>query len=69
MKDTIKKEFLVDLLYMMYVTENGKEFDYDKVDDFYGYLDYDLDQDQMLEQMDINSTSDLQELLENYTSF
>ena len=69
MKDTIKKEFLVDLLYMMYVTENGKEFDYDKVDDFYGYLGYDLDQDQMLEQMDINSTSDLQELLENYTSF
>ena len=69
MKNTIKKEFLVDLLYMMYVTENGEDFDYDKVDDFYGYLGYDLEQYQMLEQMDINSTSELQELLENYTSF
>lgn len=42
---------------------NTDEYDYKTVDEFYGYLGYTLELTYILEQLGINSTSELQEKL------
>jgi len=49
---------------MMYVDKYATEnIDYDLVDEFYGYLGYDLESQDVLYKLGVQGTSDLEELL------
>lgn len=58
------KSDIKHLLYMMYVDKYATEnIDYDLVDEFYGYLGYDLESQDVLYKLGVQGTSDLEELL------
>lgn len=69
-KMTAKEVLIVNMLANLYMNlYNTDEFDYSTVDDFYAYIGYDLESQQLLLDLRIECTSDLQELLlrvENY---
>lgn len=61
------KESIVHLLFMLFQEENTHSLvDYQSVDDFYAMIGYDFESEILLTQLNVYSTSDLQELFLNY---
>lgn len=65
-KDLLMLSFLADVYVERYDTE---EFSYDKVDDFYAYLGYELYAEALLKELSIEGTSDLQEAMLNVNNY
>lgn len=61
----LKKQVAIFLLSLYQDTMNSIEIEYELVDRFYAYLGYELEADELLSALDINGTSDLEELLMN----
>ena len=61
----MKKERVLEFIFKIYMnwTEES-EISYEDVDDFYGYVGYDLEEEKLLNELDIHSTRDLVEALE-----
>lgn len=60
----INKKLVENLLYHMYIEQRKQdEITYDNVDSFYAYLGYTLEQEQLLKELQIESTSDLVDML------
>lgn len=53
----------ISLLADIYTEKHGEEMDYDTVDVYYAYLGYDLYADELLKELGIQGTSDLQEAM------
>ena len=63
------KESIVHLLFMLFQEENTHSLvDYQSVDDFYAIVGYDFESEILLNQLNVYSTGDLQELFLNYNS-
>ena len=61
------KESVVHLLFMLFQEENTHSLvEYQSVDDFYAMIGYDFESEILLNQLNVHSTSDLQELFLNY---
>ena len=70
MKDLKLKESIVHLLFMLFQEENTHSLiDYPSVNDFYAMLGYDFESETLLNQLNVYSTSDLQELFLNYNGY
>ena len=64
------KESIVHLLFMLFQEENTHSLvDYQSVDDFYAMIGYDFESEILLNQLNVYSTSDLQELFLNYNGY
>ena len=62
------KESIVHLLFMLFQEESTHSLiDYPSVNDFYAMLGYDFESETLLNQLNVYSTSDLQELFLNYS--
>ena len=57
------EKLIVEMLYNLYVSLYDEELDYNTVDNFYGYIGYELESEKLLQELNVNSTSQLQELL------
>lgn len=58
------KDQLLNLLLNLYFDREGYDIVYDRVDEFYSYLGYTLEAEDLLQDLEVQSTSDLVELLE-----
>ena len=64
------KESIVHLLFMLFQEENTHSLvDYQSVDDFYAMIGYDFESEILLNQLNVYSTGDLQELFLNYNGY
>lgn len=60
----MKKNIAITILLRLYEEKyNDFEYDYETVDEFYAYLGYDLELHHELPKLNIQGTSDLQEVL------
>lgn len=64
------KLHVINLLFNLF-QEQGEQtnLNYESIDSFYALLGYELESEQLLEDLKINGTSDLLELLTDYDSF
>lgn len=60
---------LVHLLFTMYQDQEEDVMNYDCVDEFYATIGYELESEKLLNALNINGTSDLQDTFINYSLY
>lgn len=65
----LKLKILHMLISMFQEQESYSVLNYEQVDDFYAMVGYNLESEQLLHELDIHSTSDLQSIFIEYLDF
>lgn len=63
------KKNVVNLLFSLFTSETTNSiYDYEQIDEFYSTIGYELESENLLRDLKVNGTSDLQEILIDYNN-